>query len=285
MRNAWQCFTGGHTHDPRRIRRGALAGASAAVVCLGGLLAACADGGGADDGYVAVGAAAATPQAPPGKGVAPTGDVELVPLDSDETGSPSEGGREPGTSGGAGDDTSGQGDGSATGSASSAGGTGGSGTSASADGDSGAGGDGAGSSRTGGTPSGESPAGASGGSTGGSGGSGTPSTPDASTPSGPAVLDIGDVVREPTDDRWCERVTVAFHNSGGSAVRSGTVTFGTHIIGALGVDWATIESTEKLPAPIDAGETEKKTWTVCVDAWRVPLGMHIETQDVSVEWK
>jgi hypothetical protein len=24
---------------------------------------------------------------------------------------------------------------------------------------------------------------------------------------------------------------------------------------------------------------------VCVDAWRVPIGMHVETRDVSVEWK
>ncbi|GHH06151.1 hypothetical protein [Streptomyces lanatus] len=91
--------------------------------------------------------------------------------------------------------------------------------------------------------------------------------------------------REPTDQRWCEKVTLDFRNSGGTAVRSGTVTFDTHIIGALGVDWATIESKEKLPAPIGAGAHKEKTWTVCVDAWRVPLGMHIETRDVTVRWE
>ncbi|WP_306801440.1 hypothetical protein [Streptomyces sp. T12] len=91
--------------------------------------------------------------------------------------------------------------------------------------------------------------------------------------------------REPTDKRWCEKVTLDFHNSGGTAVRSGTVTFGTHVIGALGIDWATVESTEELPAPIGAGARKEKTWTVCVDAWRVPLGMHIETRDVAVRWK
>jgi hypothetical protein len=80
-------------------------------------------------------------------------------------------------------------------------------------------------------------------------------------------------------------VTVAFHNSGGTAVRSGTVTFGTHIIGLLGLDWGTVDSTEDLPVPIAAGAREDHTWTVCVDAWRVPLGMHIETRDVSVRWK
>jgi hypothetical protein len=80
-------------------------------------------------------------------------------------------------------------------------------------------------------------------------------------------------------------VTLSFRNSGGTAVRSGTVTFGTHIIGALGIDWATIDSTEQLPVPIAAGAHKDKTWTVCVDSWRVPLGMHIETRDVSVEWR
>ncbi len=96
---------------------------------------------------------------------------------------------------------------------------------------------------------------------------------------------MGTPVREPTDKRWCEKVTVAFHNTGGTAVRSGTVTFGTHIIGALGIDWGTIESTEDLPAPIAAGTRTERTWTVCVESWRVPLGMHIETRDVSVEWE
>jgi hypothetical protein len=74
---------------------------------------------------------------------------------------------------------------------------------------------------------------------------------------------------------------VEFRNTGGSPVRSGTVTFGTHIIGALGVDWATITSTRPLPAPIPAGATKRETYTVCVDAWRVPLGMHIDTRDVT----
>lgn len=95
---------------------------------------------------------------------------------------------------------------------------------------------------------------------------------------------VGEPVREAADQRWCEKVTLSFGNTGGSAVRSGTVTFGTHVIGALGIDWATIESAEALPAPIAAGATVKKTWTVCVDAWRVPLGMHIETRGVSVRW-
>jgi Flp pilus assembly protein CpaB len=66
---------------------------------------------------------------------------------------------------------------------------------------------------------------------------------------------------------------------------SGTVTFATHIIGALGVDWATRESSQALPAPIAPAAVRKQAYTVCVDAWRVPLGMHIETQDVTATWK
>ena len=99
------------------------------------------------------------------------------------------------------------------------------------------------------------------------------------------MLSVGEPRRAATDRRWCEKVTVAFRNTGGTAVRSGTVTFATHIIGALGIDWATIESTASLPAPLAAGARKEKTWTVCVDDWRVPLGMHIETRDVSVRWK
>jgi hypothetical protein len=99
------------------------------------------------------------------------------------------------------------------------------------------------------------------------------------------VLRVSDTSRAAADQRWCENVTVSFSNTGGTAVRSGTVTFGTHIIGSLGIDWATIRSAEALPAPIAVGAKKSKTWTVCVDAWRVPLGMHIETRDVSVQWK
>lgn len=76
-----------------------------------------------------------------------------------------------------------------------------------------------------------------------------------------------------------------FSNTGGSPVTSGTVTFSTHIIGGLGVDWATRTSTQPLPSPIAAGSARTKTYTVCVDDWRVPLGMHIETRKVSVSWK
>ncbi|MFF1259406.1 hypothetical protein ACFVZT_21580 [Streptomyces sp. NPDC058321] len=261
-----------------RGRRGALTGATAAVVCLGGLLAACGGSGGGD-GYVAVGAAGATPDRTPGRTVAPTGDVELVPLDgaaSDPPG-PSESGTGSGEGGG---DNKSPGGGSSSG-----------------DGGAGAGAE----TRTGsgsGTPEASGPDGSgqpstgAGGSGGGSGGSesggsgGATSTPSApATPSGPAALKVGDPERKAADKRWCEDVTLDMVNTGGTAVRSGTVTFGTHIIGALGIDWATVESTQDLPVPIDAGKRKKKTWTVCVDAWRVPLGMHVETRDVSVTWK
>ncbi|WP_030780397.1 hypothetical protein [Streptomyces sp. NRRL S-920] len=79
-------------------------------------------------------------------------------------------------------------------------------------------------------------------------------------------------------------MTVTFRNTGGSPVRSGTVTFGTHIIGALGIDWGTVESTVPLPVPVASGGERRRTWLVCVDAWRVPLGMRVETRDVSTKW-
>ncbi|MGX1131723.1 hypothetical protein RKD49_003913 [Streptomyces glaucescens] len=43
---------------------------------------------------------------------------------------------------------------------------------------------------------------------------------------------------------------------GGDGVGGGaivTVAFGTHIIGAPGIDWGTAESTEELPVPVEAG--------------------------------
>ncbi|MFI9250750.1 hypothetical protein [Streptomyces sp. NPDC053069] len=101
----------------------------------------------------------------------------------------------------------------------------------------------------------------------------------------PADLSWGKPATDAADHRWCQKVTVGFHNSGGVAVRSGSVSFGTHIIGALGIDWGTVTSTVDLPAPIPPRTHKGHTWTVCVDAWRVPLGMHIETRDVSVKWK
>ncbi|MEV8318046.1 hypothetical protein AB0Q95_28140 [Streptomyces sp. NPDC059900] len=249
--------------------------ASTAALCLGGVLAACGGGGG-DDGYVATGPVGAGPERAPGQGVSPTGDVELVPLDGES--SPS---GEGDGDGGKGDSSepseSGSGDSSGKSAASKAG-------SGSPDGPD------AGESSTGGAKPGRTESSSGSGSAGrpAGGASGSPSAPgggSSTKPSGPAKLSVGEPERKPADDRWCEKVTVAFRNTGGSPVRSGTVTFETHVIGALGVDWATLESTEKLPAPIAAGKTVKKTWPVCVDAWRVPLGMHVETRDVSVDWK
>lgn len=246
-----------------RSRRGAVAGASAALVCLGGALASCGSADG--DGYVAVGSGAGSPRPT----VAPTGDVTFVPLEGERP--PADSGRPESPSYPEGKGTSG----TATGP----------GAQPAAPG----------------IPDG--PASDSGSATQGSGsGSGrtTTDTPSASTPpptsgppadgptatpspTGPADLSVSEPERKPTDKRWCEKVTVEFRNTGGTTVRSGKVTLGTHVIDALGIDWATVESTRKLPAPIAVGSRREKTWTVCVEEWRVPLGMRIETQDVSVK--
>ncbi|MFI7239599.1 hypothetical protein [Streptomyces cyaneofuscatus] len=120
---------------------------------------------------------------------------------------------------------------------------------------------------------------------GGGGGTTSPPPGRPAPPPAPAALTLSAPQRAPADKRWCEKVTVEFRNTGGSPARSGTVTFATHIIGALGVDWATIRSSQSLPAPIAAGVTRSETYTVCVESWRVPLGMRVETQDVSAVWE
>ncbi|WP_217229945.1 hypothetical protein [Streptomyces anulatus] len=261
-------------------RRGTIV-ASAAALCLGGgLLAACGSGPG-DDGYVAVGAAADGGDRSAGGDGKPSGKVTLVPLDGNGGGS---GERDPG----------GRGSGNPSSVPSSPG--------ASAPGRVQ---DGPGGART------ETPDGQGGGSPDGPGakpadpaepskpgsGPGTPSPPDGGTPGDPgdpeppappatpAALTLSAPQRAAADKRWCEKVTVEFRNTGGSPARSGTVTFATHIIGALGVDWATITSSQPLPAPIGAGSARSETYTVCVESWRVPLGMRVETQDVSAVWK
>ncbi|MGW6579090.1 hypothetical protein ACWF76_06745 [Streptomyces globisporus] len=278
-------------------RRGTAIAASAAALCLGtGLLSGCGSGPG--DGYTAVGAAAGSSK-PPSDG-APPGDVTLTPLD--------ENGNESG-SGGAGGRGRGGGGTSPSGGTSPGAGLSGAGGSGDAQ-------DGSGGARAG-TPGGPQTDGSSGGpgaapsqpaapsapsKTGGSGGTGSPpdggtdnpSPPGPGTPSSPkppappatpAALTLSGPQRAAADKRWCEKVTVEFRNTGGSPARSGTVTFATHIIGALGVDWATITSSQPLPAPIDARSTRSKTYTVCVESWRVPPGMRVETQDVSAVWE
>ncbi|SCF95952.1 hypothetical protein [Streptomyces sp. Ncost-T10-10d] len=258
-------------------RRGTVIAASAAVLCLGGALAACG-GGTADDGYVAVGAAGAGPERTPSGAVAPSGKVTLVPLDRGGKGGGSAGDRADG--GGPSPSASVVGDGS--------GGT--SAASGAADRPTGAigpraGGAGSGTGSTGGATGGTTGPGDSGGPGGDPTGPATPSAPGSTAPAGPAVLVVGAPERASADERWCEKVTVEFRNTGGSSARSGTVTFATHIIGGLGIDWATVESSGPLPAPIDAGAARTKTYTVCVDAWRVPLGMHVETRDVTAVLK
>lgn len=218
------------------------------------MLAACG-GDGPGGGYVAVGSGQRGPDS-----VTPTGSVTLVPLDG-------------------GGSTSGSGRNSPGG--------------APASGDAGTSGSPDAPERTA-TDGGDSPTAP--GPTGTDGRTTPPATSPAPAPSptsgngngkapAPADLTWGDPTTQPTDRRWCQKVTVGFVNSGGTAVRAGSVTFGTHVIGALGIDWGTVGSTADLPVPIAPGAHEDHTWTVCVDVWRVPLGMRIETRDVSVQWK
>ncbi|MFD0167404.1 hypothetical protein ACFVJH_25155 [Streptomyces decoyicus] len=272
-----------------------VASASAAVLCLGVLLAGC--GSAAGQGYVAVGAAGPADGRAPTRAVPPEDGVELTPLDGD-------GGRRGGSGSGSGDG-SGNGGSAPTGRP-------GSGSPAGSGGGEAADGSGApGSPGASGAPPGPSapPAGAHGGHGDGAtspaspGASNSPSRPGGSTPphgspapeppsptipagaDAPAGLLIGKPALAGTDVRWCQKVTLDFLNSGDRPVTAGTVTFGTHIIGALGIDWATITSTHKLPLPLAPGKKKTGTWRVCVDGWRVPLGMHLDTKDVTFGWK
>ncbi|MEU9118340.1 hypothetical protein AB0C96_00505 [Streptomyces sp. NPDC048506] len=257
-----------------------LGSASAAVLCLGVLLTGC--GSAADEGYVAVGAAGPADGRAPTKPVPPREGVALTPLDGqgDRSGTGDRGGHGAhGGRGGHGDagDSSGNGDGSDR-----DGGTG-TGRPTPSTSPTGARGD----DHT--HPNPPSAPGSSAPRPPGSPGPSAPAEPPSPTiPAGPGArggLLVGAPVRSDTDVRWCERVTLDFLNTGDAPVTAGTVTFGTHIIGALGIDWATITSRHALPLPLPPGKRRTGSWRVCVDAWRVPLGMHIDTEDVAFTWK
>ncbi|MGY5123957.1 hypothetical protein [Streptomyces nigrescens] len=263
--------------------------ASGAVLCLGVLLTGC--GSAAGTGHAAVGAAGPADGRAPTQAVPPEDGVELTPLDGD-------GGR--GRHGSDGSDSSGGG--RETGRPG-AGASAGSGKGAAADGvrTPGASGarpgpsvppTGAHPGQGGGTTPAPSPGSPNSPSPPGAPtpphGSPAPEPPSPTLPAGPDAPDgllIGLPGRSGTDVRRCEQVTLDFLNTGDRPVTAGTVTFGTHIIGALGIDWATVTSTRKLPLPLAPGRKKTGSWRVCVDGWRVPSGMHIDTKDVTFTWK
>ncbi|MFG2973976.1 hypothetical protein ACGFYY_13385 [Streptomyces sp. NPDC048331] len=239
-------------------------------------------GGPARDGFVAVGAAAPGPERGAGENVAPRGQVEFQQLGGqDVAGGAGQSATTSRTSTGpAGSGTTG---GSAPGGA----------TTTDPGGSMGAPGTPPGPGRTPpspgtpgtpsapGTPTSPTPP----------GGPGTPTSPPGkpgttppAPPATPARLTLSTPVRSAATDRWCERVTVTFTNTGTTAARAGTVSFATHIIGALGIDWATITTSQPLPVPLAGGASKAQTYTVCVESWRVPLGMHVDTRQVTATW-
>ncbi|GAA2790666.1 hypothetical protein GCM10019017_40170 [Streptomyces showdoensis] len=243
------------------------------ALCLGGALTACGSGG-EDEGYAAVGAGSS-----PKGAVAPSGSVTLVPLDPERTGDTSStSSPSPRPPGGTGTPPGGTAAGAPDGPARA--GTPGDPRTTTAPPPS----------RTPGAPATPAPATtppAPGPKPPGPTGPGTPATPrpGPTTAPVPAALTLSAPSLADTDRRWCENVTVTIRNTGGTAARSGTVGFATHIIGALGVDWATIRSSQPLPAPIAPGTARTQTYTVCVDSWRVPLGMRVDTRSVTASWQ
>ncbi|MFC9822130.1 hypothetical protein ACFWG6_10460 [Streptomyces erythrochromogenes] len=262
------------------MRKGSRAATALLALCCTAAAGLTGCGGPAREGFSAVGAAAPGPERGAGENVAPQGGVEFQQL-----GDPSATG---GSAGSSSTSTAPAGSGTAGGP------TPGGATSTAPGGSAGAPGTTAGPGRvptppgipgTPGAPTNPAnPTGPTGppSPTGPPGKPGT--TPPAPPPATPAQLTLSAPARSAAADRWCERVTVTFTNTGTTAARSGTVSFATHVIGALGVDWATVTTTQPLPAPVAGGASKTQTYTVCLEAWRVPLGMHVDTRKVTATW-
>ncbi|WP_030839622.1 hypothetical protein [Streptomyces sp. NRRL F-4474] len=259
------------------MRKGPRAATALLALCCTAAAGLAGCGGPAREGFSAVGAAAPGPERGAGENVAPRGEVEFQQLgDPSATGGSAESSGTPsapagsGTAGGAA--PAGATSTTPGGSASAPGSTAGPGRAPTP---TGAPGPPTNPPGPGGPTSPTSP-------TGPPGEPGT--TPPTPSPATPAQLTLSAPARSAAADRWCERATVTFTNTGTTAARSGTVSFATHIIGALGIDWATITTTQPLPAPIAGGASRTQTYTVCVEAWRVPLGMHVDTRKVTATW-
>ncbi|GAB7032076.1 hypothetical protein AB0G35_34065 [Streptomyces sp. NPDC021749] len=269
----------------RRRTTTTLASASAAVLCLGVLLTGCEDA--ADRGHVAVGAAGPGDAQAPQRPVPPRDGIELTPYDGN-------GGGDGGGSGSGMGHGDGRSSGSGSGGARSGRTEAGTGSSATAPG----------ASRPGGGSTGGQKA-PSPGSHGPHGSHGTPTPtprpddpaqpphhgspapPKPGVPAGPDAPSgplVGHPVLAGSDVRWCQNVSLDFVNIGDHPVTTGKVTFGSHVIGSLGIDWATLTSTHELPLPLAPGKKRTGSWRVCVDAWRVPLGMHLDTRDITFAW-
>ncbi|MFE7094955.1 hypothetical protein [Streptomyces erythrochromogenes] len=269
------------------MRKGSRAAAALLALCCTAAAAGLTGcGGPAREGFSAVGAAAPGPERGAGDNVAPRGGVQFQQLGDPSTTGGSAGSSstspDPAGSGTA----AGPAPGGATsttpgGSARAPGATVGQGRTSAPPGSGGT----PGSPGSPGTPTNPANPGGPTGPTSPTGPPGKPgTTPPAPPPVTPAQLTLSAPARSAAADRWCERVTVTFTNTGTTAARSGTVSFATHVIGALGVDWATITTTQPLPAPVAGGASKTQTYTVCLEAWRVPLGMHVDTRKVTASW-
>ncbi|MFE6691464.1 hypothetical protein ACFVFQ_33960 [Streptomyces sp. NPDC057743] len=242
-----------------------VASASAAVCCLGALLTGC--GSAAGSGYAAVGAAGPSDGAAPTRAAHPPGRVQLTPLDGDSGGNDATAHPRPPTGPG--------------GDAPSPGATSAAPPPSPAD-------------PPAAPPASPTPGQDSNSAPPPTGSPGPPPTSPSPTPPSPTIpagpdapagLVVGKPALADTDVRWCQRITIDFLNTGPQPVTTGTVAFGSHVIGPLGVDWATLHSTRPLPLPLTPGKPKTATWRVCVDAWRVPLGMHLDTKEVTFKWK
>ncbi|MFG2293080.1 hypothetical protein [Streptomyces sp. NPDC048603] len=275
------------------MRRRPLGALTLLSACLAAAATLTGCGGQARDGFVAVGAAGAGPERSAGQAVPPADSVELQPLPGPSSGSPASASGSPDASGSTVTTVT-------TGTSGAAGTPDPSGTANTPPGTPGATPPDAGTPANPDDPAAPTPP------------PGSPTSPPApappapkppapkpptgkpptapapgpTPPAAPAKLTLGTPTLAGTGDRWCEKVTVPFANTGGTAVRSGTVTFTVDILGdLLGARWGTVTTNQPLPAPIAGGSTRTQTYTVCVEAWRVPLGWHIDTRQVTATWR
>lgn len=258
------------------MRKGSRAATALLALCCTAAAGLTGCGGPGREGFSAVGAAAPGPERGAGENVAPQGGVEFQqlggPAATGGSAAPSgTSGAPPGPDRAGGSTPGGATDTAPGGPASTPGSTGGPGRTPTSPG-------------THGSPAPANPTGPTGPTSPGGPPSRPGTTPPAPPPATPAQLTLSAPVRSAAADRWCERVTVTFTNTGSTAARSGTVTFATHVIGALGIDWATLTTTQPLPAPLAGGASKTQTYTVCLEAWRVPLGMHVDTRKVTATW-
>lgn len=81
----------------------------------------------------------------------------------------------------------------------------------------------------------------------------------------------------------CADVTVAYDNEGRTPIRSGRIVITMDVVDPLGIAWAPYRASAPLPVPIAAGARPAVTYDLCLAAWRVTPGTHLEAAGVALQ--